>query len=153
MFILVDRLAYRQGRHRSTANGNRTGKRPLKNVSRGLSLSAIGTDTYSRIFPTPSSTPPGMLLSGTFRSRFMPPPSPPPSSETHPSSTAHVWPGGQSCRSWPPPPSAATQSESSADHLAADVDKLHSKIGQLVVERDFLAEASHQLLGTRGKKW
>jgi transposase len=31
---------------------------------------------------------------------------------------------------------------------AADVDKLHSKIGQLVVERDFLAEASHQLLGT-----
>ena len=36
---------------------------------------------------------------------------------------------------------------------AADVDNLHSKIGQLVVERDFLAEASHQLLGTRGKKW
>jgi len=47
----------------------------------------------------------------------------------------------------------------------ADVDKLHSKIGQLVVERDFLAplvharmhcravEASHHLLGTRGKKW
>lgn len=35
----------------------------------------------------------------------------------------------------------------------ADVDKLHSKIGQLGVERDFLAEASHQLLGTRGKKW
>ena len=34
---------------------------------------------------------------------------------------------------------------------AAEVDKLHSKIGQLVVERDFLAEASHQLLGTRGK--
>jgi len=36
---------------------------------------------------------------------------------------------------------------------AAEVDKLHSKIGQLVVERDFLADASHQLLGTRGKKW
>jgi len=36
---------------------------------------------------------------------------------------------------------------------AADVDKLHSKIGQLVVERDFLAGASHQLLVTRGKKW
>ena len=36
---------------------------------------------------------------------------------------------------------------------AADVDKLHSKIGQLVVERDFLAEAAHQRLGTRGKKW
>lgn len=36
---------------------------------------------------------------------------------------------------------------------AADVDKLHSKIGQLVVERDFLADASQKLLGTRGKKW
>ena len=36
---------------------------------------------------------------------------------------------------------------------AAEVDKLHSKIGQLVVERDFLADASRQLLGTRGKKW
>ena len=36
---------------------------------------------------------------------------------------------------------------------AADVEKLHSKIGQLVVERDFLADASVQLLGTRGKKW
>ena len=36
---------------------------------------------------------------------------------------------------------------------AAEVDKLHSKIGQLVVERDFLADAAHQLLGTRGKKW
>lgn len=36
---------------------------------------------------------------------------------------------------------------------AADVEKLHSKIGQLVLERDFLADASHQLLGTRGKKW
>ena len=31
---------------------------------------------------------------------------------------------------------------------AADVDMLHSKIGQLLVERDFLADASHQLLGT-----
>jgi len=36
---------------------------------------------------------------------------------------------------------------------AAEVEKLHSKIGQLVVERDFLADASVQLLGTRGKKW
>ena len=36
---------------------------------------------------------------------------------------------------------------------AAEVEKLHSKIGQLVVERDFLADASRQLLGTRGKKW
>ncbi len=34
-----------------------------------------------------------------------------------------------------------------------EVAKLHAKIGQLVVERDFLAEASHQLLGKRGKKW
>ena len=36
---------------------------------------------------------------------------------------------------------------------AAEVDKLHSKIGQLVVERDFLADASQKLLGMRGKKW
>lgn len=35
----------------------------------------------------------------------------------------------------------------------AEIEKLHSKIGQLVVERDFLADASRQLLGTRGKKW
>ena len=35
----------------------------------------------------------------------------------------------------------------------AEIEKLHSKIGQLVVERDFLANASHQFLGTRGKKW
>ncbi len=35
----------------------------------------------------------------------------------------------------------------------AKIDRLHSKIGQLVVERDFLANASVQLLGTRGKKW
>jgi transposase len=34
-----------------------------------------------------------------------------------------------------------------------DIEKLHSKIGQLVVERDFLANASVQPLGTRGKKW
>ena len=37
--------------------------------------------------------------------------------------------------------------------IAVEVEKLHSKIGQLVVERDFLADASVQLLGTRGKKW
>jgi transposase len=36
---------------------------------------------------------------------------------------------------------------------SADIAKLHAKIGQLVVERDFLADASVQLLGTRGKKW
>ena len=36
---------------------------------------------------------------------------------------------------------------------SAEIEKLHSKIGQLVVERDFLANASHQLLGKRGKKW
>ncbi len=35
----------------------------------------------------------------------------------------------------------------------ADIEKLHSKIGQLVVERDFLADASVNLLGARGKKW
>ena len=35
---------------------------------------------------------------------------------------------------------------------AAEVDKLHSKIGQLVVERDFLADASRIILGTGGKK-
>ena len=35
---------------------------------------------------------------------------------------------------------------------AAEVEKLHSKIGKLVVEQDFLADASVQLLGTRGKK-
>ena len=33
----------------------------------------------------------------------------------------------------------------------AEIEKLHSKIGQLVVDRGFLARASHQLLGTRGK--
>jgi transposase len=33
----------------------------------------------------------------------------------------------------------------------ADIEKLHSKIGQLVVERDFLANASVQPLGTGGK--
>ena len=37
--------------------------------------------------------------------------------------------------------------------IAAEVEKLHSKIGLLVVERDFWADASRQLLGTRGKKW
>ena len=36
---------------------------------------------------------------------------------------------------------------------SAEIERLHSKIGQLVVERDFLSQASHQLLGTRGKKW
>ena len=35
----------------------------------------------------------------------------------------------------------------------AEIDRLHAKIGQLVVERDFLASASVQLLGKRGKKW
>lgn len=35
---------------------------------------------------------------------------------------------------------------------AADVEKLHAKIGQLVVERDFLSEASSLVLGTGGKK-
>ena len=34
---------------------------------------------------------------------------------------------------------------------AAEVEKLHSKIGRLVAEWDFWADASRQLLGTRGK--
>lgn len=33
-----------------------------------------------------------------------------------------------------------------------DVEKLHAKIGQLVVERDFLSEASSLILGTGGKR-
>ena len=33
-----------------------------------------------------------------------------------------------------------------------EVEKLHAKIGQLVVERDFLADASRIILGTGGKK-
>ena len=35
---------------------------------------------------------------------------------------------------------------------AAEIEKLHTKIGQLVVERDFLSEASSLILGTGGKK-
>ncbi len=35
---------------------------------------------------------------------------------------------------------------------AADVEKLHAKIGQLVVERDFLSEASSLIPGTGGRK-
>jgi len=51
---------------------------------------------------------------------------------------------------------ASAFSRRGADPAAAntaEIEKLHSKIGQLVVERDFLADASVQLLGTRGKKW
>ncbi len=33
-----------------------------------------------------------------------------------------------------------------------ELEKLHAKIGQLVVERDFLASASSLILGTGGKK-
>lgn len=33
-----------------------------------------------------------------------------------------------------------------------EVEKLHAKIGQLVVERDFLSEASSLILGTGGRK-
>ena len=33
-----------------------------------------------------------------------------------------------------------------------DVEKLHDKIGQLVVERDFLSEASSLILGAGGRK-
>ena len=51
---------------------------------------------------------------------------------------------------------AAVFSRRSSDPREVDkaqVEKLHSKIGQIVMERDFLANASVQLLGTRGKKW
>lgn len=33
-----------------------------------------------------------------------------------------------------------------------EIEKLHAKIGQLVVERDFLSAASGLILGTGGKK-
>lgn len=33
-----------------------------------------------------------------------------------------------------------------------DVEKLHAKIGQLVVERDFLVDASSLILGAGGKR-
>ena len=33
-----------------------------------------------------------------------------------------------------------------------DIEKLHAKIGQLVVERDFLSEASSLILGAGGKR-
>ncbi|WP_065169871.1 hypothetical protein [Paracoccus sp. MKU1] len=35
---------------------------------------------------------------------------------------------------------------------AGEVEKLHAKIGQLVIERDFLSAASSLILGTGGKK-
>lgn len=35
---------------------------------------------------------------------------------------------------------------------AADVEKLHAKIGQLVIERDFLSEASSLIPGTGGRR-
>ena len=35
---------------------------------------------------------------------------------------------------------------------AGEVEKLHAKIGQLVIERDFLSAASSLILGIRGKK-
>lgn len=34
----------------------------------------------------------------------------------------------------------------------AEVEKLHAKIGQLVIERDFLSEASRLIPGTGGRK-
>jgi len=37
--------------------------------------------------------------------------------------------------------------------VEAQIDQLYSKIGQLVVERGFLANALVQLLGTPSKKW
>lgn len=41
--------------------------------------------------------------------------------------------------------------ETESQSNAAEIEKLHAKIGQLVVERDFLAEAS-VLLGVNGGK-
>ncbi len=35
----------------------------------------------------------------------------------------------------------------------AEIEKLPARIGQLVVERDFWANAPVQLLGKRGRKW
>lgn len=36
----------------------------------------------------------------------------------------------------------SSKSDSSSSSMAADLEKLHAKIGQLVIERDFLAKAS-----------
>lgn len=41
---------------------------------------------------------------------------------------------------------------SDAKSKDAELEKAHAKIGQLVVERDFLAEASGRLLGNGGKR-
>jgi len=43
--------------------------------------------------------------------------------------------------------------DDSAGASEAEIEKLHAKVGQLVVERDFLVGASVQLLGKRGRKW
>lgn len=43
-------------------------------------------------------------------------------------------------------------SSSEPQNSAAEVEKLHAKIGQLVIERDFLSAASSLILGTGGKK-
>jgi transposase len=49
---------------------------------------------------------------------------------------------------------SAFDGKSSAEPVICDqeVEKLHAKIGQLVVERDFLSAASSLILGTGGKK-
>ncbi len=49
---------------------------------------------------------------------------------------------------------AAFGSTSSAEPQvsAGEIEKLHAKIGQLVIERDFLSAASSLILGTGGKK-
>jgi len=47
---------------------------------------------------------------------------------------------------------AFTRRGATPEHMdAAYVNKLHPMIGQFVVEREFLAEALHQLLGTGSK--
>ena len=49
---------------------------------------------------------------------------------------------------------SAFDGKSAAEPAISDqeVEKLHAKIGQLVVERDFLSAASSLILGTGGKK-
>jgi len=49
---------------------------------------------------------------------------------------------------------ALTRRGAAAEQVStAEVDKLNSRIGPLVAVHDFLADASHLLLGARGKKW
>ncbi len=44
------------------------------------------------------------------------------------------------------------QARQESDH-SIEIKELHAKIGQLTVERDFLADASRRLGSVGGKKW